>query len=85
VRRSSRARVGTGTTVRVAARSMIITARRGLDTNRRWRAGCPQGAGLASLRWEIFVQTCVDGCDNLLKDVLFLFDERGFLTVLSFV
>jgi hypothetical protein len=56
---------------------MIITARRGSDTDRRWRAGCPQGVGLASLSWEIFVQTFVYGCDNFLKYFLFLLSERA--------
>ena len=36
------------------------------------------------LRGEIFVKTGVYRCHNLLKDVLFLFDERGFLTALPF-
>jgi hypothetical protein len=36
------------------------------------------------LRGEIFVKTCVYRGHNLLKNVLFLFDERGFLTVWSF-
>ena len=36
------------------------------------------------LRGGIFVKTVVYRCHNVLKDVLFLFDERGFLTVLSF-
>ena len=33
---------------------------------------------------QIFVKAVIYRCHNLLKDVLFLFDERGFLTVLSF-
>src|SRR5262245_55686412 len=36
------------------------------------------------LRGEIFVKTGVYRCHNLRKDVLFLGDERGFLTVLAF-
>jgi hypothetical protein len=33
---------------------------------------------------EIFVKRVIYRCHNLLKDVLFLFDERGFLTALPF-
>ena len=33
---------------------------------------------------EIFVKTVMYRCHNLLKDVLFLCDERGFLTALPF-
>ena len=33
---------------------------------------------------QIFVKTVIYRCHNLLKDVLFLFDERGFLTALPF-
>ena len=30
------------------------------------------------LLWETFIKTIVDGGNNLLKDVLFLLDERGW-------
>ena len=36
------------------------------------------------LRGQIFVKTVMYRCHNLLKDVLFLFDERGFLAALPF-
>ena len=35
------------------------------------------------LLWEIFIKPIVDGCDNVLKDVLFLLDERCFHIVWS--
>ena len=35
------------------------------------------------LLWEIFIKAIVDGCDNVLKDVLFLLDERCFHIVWS--
>ncbi len=37
------------------------------------------------LLWKIFIKTIVDGGNNLLKDVLFLLDERGWHIVWSFV
>src|SRR6266702_4553676 len=37
------------------------------------------------LLWEVFVKTIVDGCNNLLKYVLFLFYKRSLHIVLSFI
>src|SRR5262249_12285534 len=37
------------------------------------------------LVWKIFIKTIVDGCDNFLKDFLFLLYERSFHTTLSLV
>src|SRR5215467_8061524 len=37
------------------------------------------------LVWKIFIKTVVDGGNNLLKDVLFLLDERCWHIVWSFV
>jgi hypothetical protein len=43
VHRSTRAQIGTGKIVRVAARSTIITARRGGNTERAWQGWRPGG------------------------------------------
>ena len=43
VHRSTRAVIGTGKIARVAARSTIITARRGENTNRSWAGRLPPG------------------------------------------
>ena len=48
MRRSTRAIIGTGKIASVAARSTIIMARRGENTDRSWAGRLPQGAGPAS-------------------------------------
>jgi len=53
---------------------------RSKEGDQRWYRASPGRCLLG----EIFVKTVMYRCHNLLKDVLFLFDERGFLTVLSF-
>ena len=70
VRRSTRAIIGTGTIASVAARSTIITARRGADTDRSW-AGRPTRAGLPLL--------CRGSLRNgmVIRSLPSLFPDRG--------